>query len=284
MVTWALSLYSMLSPLKVYLYGQNYQNDNSHLTLGVANTMAQLLKLSDEDEVSDPITRETKRRVWWSLYMIDAWSTVGIDLPRRLVFRGSGPQLPIDDDMFNSLQFGDPAPSKVSWKSGLWAYMLILVKIFGRIQDVNRRPAFQTDEDEDLITTDSERLAADLEGFQKALPNDVQYSAAKLGTYIAKGSGRTFVELHLGYHHYSTLLYYHCLDSGHTSTQTSRLYRDRWKYHAAAFSDIVRKSLTNSEAEAVYNIAGHMTVVSSSVLVHALLFGESHELPEARER
>lgn len=246
--------------------------------------MAQLLKLSEEDGTSDAITCEIKRRVWWTLYMIDAWSTVGIDLPRRLVFRGSGPQLPMDDDMFNSLQVGDPAPSQDSWKSGLWAYMLILVKIFNRIQDVNRRLAFPSDEDEDLIRTDSERLAADLEEFQTALPDDIKYSVANLSVHVAKGSGRTFVALHLGYHHYSTLLYYHYLDNRHTSTPTSRQYRDRCKHHAAAFSDIVRISLTNSEAEAVYNIVGHMTVVSSSVLVYTLLFGESNELPNARER
>jgi hypothetical protein len=246
--------------------------------------MAQLLKLSDEDVTSDAITCEVKRRVWWSLYMIDTWSTVGVDLPRRLVFRGSGLQLPMDDDMFNSLQVGDPAPSKDSWKSGLWAYMLILVKIFGRIQDVNRRLAFQTDEDDDLIRTDSERLAVDLEEFEKALPDDIKYSVANLNTHVAKGNGRTFVALHLGYHHYSTLLYYHYLDSRHPSTPTSQQYRDRCKHHAAEFSDIIRISMTNSEAEAVYNIVGHMTVVSSSVLVYTLLFGESNELPEARER
>jgi hypothetical protein len=245
--------------------------------------MAQLLHISSEDESSDAITRETKRRVWWSLYMIDTWSTAGIDLPRRLLFHGSGPQLPMDEGMFNRLERGDQPPKP--WKPGLWTHYVVLVQIFGRILDLNRRLVFRSDEDKTSIEEDSQRLALELEEFERNLPADVRYSAANLAARIADSTGRMFVALHLGYHHYSTLLYYHYLENHKlSSAEPSQLYISRCKYHAAAFSDIVRVSLANSEAEAVHNIVGHMTVVSSSVLVHTVLFGGNSEVREARER
>ncbi|KFZ11680.1 hypothetical protein V502_07463 [Pseudogymnoascus sp. VKM F-4520 (FW-2644)] len=250
---------------------------------GIANTMAQLLHISSDDESSDAITQETKRRVWWSLYMIDTWSTAGIDLPRRLLFRGSGPKLPMDEGMFNRLERGDPPPEP--WKPGLWTHYVVLVQIFGRILDLNRRLVFPSEEDKTPIEEDSQRLALELEDFERNLPADVRYSAANLAARIADSTGRMFVALHLGYHHYSTLLYYHYLENHKLSfAEPSRLYISRCKYHAAAFSDIIRVSLTNNEAEAVYNIVGHMTVVSSSVLVHTVLFGGNSEVREARER
>jgi hypothetical protein len=38
----------------------------------IANRMAQLLKLADENPADDYVLREVKRRVWWSLYMVCA--------------------------------------------------------------------------------------------------------------------------------------------------------------------------------------------------------------------
>ncbi|KFZ18014.1 hypothetical protein V501_01401 [Pseudogymnoascus sp. VKM F-4519 (FW-2642)] len=233
-----------------------------------------LLHISSEDQSSDAITQETKRRVWWSLYMIDTWSTAGIDLPRRLLFRGSGPKLPMDEITFNRLERGDPPPKP--WEPGLWTHYVVLVQIFDRILDLNRRLVFPSDEDKTPIEEDFQRFSLELEDFERNLPADVRYSAANLAARIADSTGRMFVALHLGYHHYSTLLYYHYLENHKLSlAEPSRLYISRCKYHAAAFSDIVRVSLTSNEAEAVYNIVGHMAVVSSSVLVHTVLFGKT---------
>jgi len=35
--------------------------------------MAQLLNLAKEDSSDDVVLREVKRRVWWSLYLIDRY-------------------------------------------------------------------------------------------------------------------------------------------------------------------------------------------------------------------
>ncbi|KFY94185.1 hypothetical protein V498_04006 [Pseudogymnoascus sp. VKM F-4517 (FW-2822)] len=181
------------------------------------------------------------------------------------------------------LEPGDPPPTP--WKPGLWTHYVVLVQIFGRVLDLNRRLVFPSDEDKTPIEEESQRLALELEDFERNLPADVRYSEANLAARIADSTGRMFVALHLGYHHYSTLLYYHYLENHKLSfAEPSRLYINRCKYHAAAFSDIVRVSLANNNAEAVYNIVGHMTVVSSSVLVHTVLFGGNSEVREARER
>jgi hypothetical protein len=61
-------------------------------------------------------------------------------------------------------------------------------------------------------------------------------------------------------------------------------YAHRCKQHAADFSDLLRLAHDEEGCAAVYNIVAHMTIVSSSVLLYTLLFGEEHELPAARRR
>ena len=245
--------------------------------------MAQLLNISDEDESDDAIIRETKRRIWWSLYMIDTWSTASADLPPRLSFRGSGPQLPMDENVFYALRRGDPQPDP--WEPGLWSHNVVLVQIFRRVIEFNRRLVFNSENITTSMEEESQRLALELEYFERNLPENARYSKDNLAARIADSTGKVFVALHMGYHHYSTLLYYHYLEDHKPSSATqSLLYINRCKYHAAAFSDIARASLTNTGAETVHNAVGHMTVVSSSVLVHTLLFGEKSEIAEARKR
>lgn len=217
--------------------------------------------------------------------MIDTWSSAGIDLPRRLLFRGSGPQLPMDESIFNSLKTGDPSQQMVLWKPGFWAHMVILVQIFGRILDLNRRIVFPSGGIEPSIEEESRNLASELENFELNLPLDVRYSLENLHARIGDFTARMFIALHLGYHHYSTLLYYHYLEDHDKpySTEVSQEFIRRCKHHAGAFSKIIGESMANSEAEAVYYAVGHMTVVSSSVLVHTLLFGEASEVTKARE-
>jgi hypothetical protein len=127
-------------------------------------------------------------------------------------------------------------------------------------------------------------LAERLEKFDSELPTDVQSTFENLTTHARQGVGRTFVALHLGFHHYATLLYFQYLDTQRAASPNGVLYANRCKLHAAAFSDLLRTSHETPDCAAVYNIVGHMTVVSSSVLLHTLLFGEDDELPSARQR
>jgi hypothetical protein len=46
--------------------------------------MAQLLNLAKEDSSDDVVLREVKRRVWWSLYLIDRYVQYISSLPLQI--------------------------------------------------------------------------------------------------------------------------------------------------------------------------------------------------------
>ena len=243
--------------------------------------MAQLLKLATENPADDCILRETKRRVWWSLYMIDRWASAGLGLSRQFHAEGLAPRLPMDEVAFLGMTEGS-RDDTCNYQPGMWAQMLTLVKIFGHIQDLNKE-LVDKDCNEEYIESSVLLLSQQLTGFDRELPPTMVYTLENLTLQAQRGVGRTFVALHLGYHHYGTLLYYQYLDQHRPDTPNRRMYVRRCKYHATAFCEILQTSEAH-RCEAFHNVLGHMTVVSSSVHLHTLLLGEDEELPMARER
>jgi hypothetical protein len=213
--------------------------------------------------------------------MIDQWSSAGLGVPKQLTDDDCNP-LPMLE-----LKFWEPtpdfSPSDPTEKPGLWGYMIMLAKIFGRIQNLHQRLANETlsEQEAEYIT---KGLSSNLECFMEVLPAEHHFSLTNLRLHAAQGLGRAFVALHLGYHHYATLLYFPYLDHQLKEISNQALYASRCKYHAAAFSDLLKLSHEEEECEAVYVIVAHMTVVSSAALLHTLLFGEHPELPDTRSR
>ncbi len=78
--------------------------------------------------------------------------------------------------------------------------------------------------------------------------------------------------------------YYHYLDGPKDTSRETAMYAERCRYPAVAYSDLILVSINASSREAVYNIVGHMTVVSLSVLLGTLLFAEDKEHDDARRR
>ncbi|KAH8820309.1 hypothetical protein F5884DRAFT_849574 [Xylogone sp. PMI_703] len=258
--------------------------DAESLYFVIANRMAQLLKIADDNPDDNAILREVKHRVWWSLYLIDRWASAGLGLPRQFHIGGTAPRLPMDEVDFFNMSFVDGAQELVEWKPGLWACMIALVQIFGHIQDLNRTLVESTQWNEEYIESTVPSLSKQLADFEQELPPTMVFTTENLALQIKRGVGGAFVALHLGYHHYATLLYYQYLDQYRPPTENGKMYAQRCKYHATAFCELLRSSKVYTQAEALYNIVGHMTVVSSSVLLHTLLFGHEDELLMARER
>ncbi|KAL2866458.1 uncharacterized protein BJX67DRAFT_140676 [Aspergillus lucknowensis] len=254
------------------------------LFFGISFRMAQILRLPEASPEDDRITREIKLRTYWSLYMIDQWSSAGLDMPRQIPDTNQH-SLPMFELEFWSLRPGERGPNTLAHDQspGLWGYMVILARVFGKIQELHRKLA-----NSKLSDTEAEeytrKLALEFEQFSQNLPSDVQLTRENMEHHAMMGLGATFVALHLGYHHYSTLLYFHYLDATHTQVPSQALFAARCKFHAAAFSDLLSSSNEVSGCEAVYFIVAHMTVISSSALLHALLFGEPDELPDTRKR
>ncbi|EXJ78444.1 hypothetical protein A1O1_08844 [Capronia coronata CBS 617.96] len=252
----------------------------------LANRMAYILGINKPDPRDSIVVKETKLRVWSSLFMSDRWCSTRLGLPRQISdfdFEGRhAPHLPMDESVFHRLgpdEHAMPEP----WKPGLWAHMITLVRVFGPIQDFNQRLA-QDGVMDDELDRSVEQLAQELDLWEQLLPVDIKLTRTNLESHRRNGQGGPFVALHLGFHHYSTLLYFHSLDyppaTAAVAARTS--FADRCRAHASACSTLLQTARETEGCEAVYATVGQMTMVSSAVLLHTLLFGNDHELADAR--
>lgn len=250
----------------------------------LVNRMVQILELSVENESDDGLTRELKRRIWWTSFIIDTWASVGSNLSRQFKLKVKRPRVPMDENVFYAMKPGDPDVSELQLRPGLWGYMVKLVEIYTQIQDFHKFLSEADTWDEEFIEHVVQGLVVELTAFEASLEPGMLWSLENLAGYVQRGLGRVFVAFHLGYHHYWTLLFYLYLDHRRPPTPNGKVYADRCKFHATIVCDILKASREEAGAEALYNIVGHVTIVSSSVLLHTYLFGAAEELPDAKRR
>ncbi|CAJ0555015.1 Ff.00g135280.m01.CDS01 [Fusarium sp. VM40] len=256
----------------------NSQTSSEALFVRIAISMAEIMHIASTDTDESIIMREIKRRIWWSLCMADHWCFSALGMPRPTEGLDGSYDLPMDEITFHSLLPNHETPL-AQWKPGLWAHMVRLVRFFGPIQDLNRRIAKG---DTDILKLDKavESLSQQLDAWSEMLPCTAQMTVQNLYYQQQNGLGGPFVTLHLTYHYYSTLLYFRFLESQNAPSSTQ--YITRCKHHASSFSSLLHLSHQVKGCGVDYSCIGHMTAVSSSVLVHTLLFGESQELQKAR--
>ncbi|OGE53531.1 hypothetical protein PENARI_c007G08863 [Penicillium arizonense] len=250
------------------------------LFFGIANRMAQILCLTRFDSTDDLVMREIKRRIWWTLFMADRWCSSGLGLSRQMKDFERETELPMDEQLFHSLT-RDQQIVSTPWKPGLWAHMITVVELFGPIQDLNRK-LVQGGYNEDEIEQQVHHLSKQLDLWLKRLPEDTTLNEANFLHHLRRGTGGPFVALHLGFHHYSTLLFFQYLDTRRPGTATTNAYSNRCKRHASSVSFLLKRARQQEGSEAVWPTVGHCLIVSSSVLLHTLLFGDEQELSEAR--
>ncbi|KAF5590554.1 uncharacterized protein FSUBG_10770 [Fusarium subglutinans] len=270
------------------LVGNNFfgegDADAESLYFGLASRMTQILKLGEIDESDDGVMREVKRRIFWTCFIIDTWASGGSNLSPQFRWRTKEPRGPLDEYMFYNMRLGDGDVADVDWKPGLWAHMVRLVGLYAEIQNLQQELANGAEWNESFIDESVQRLEAELGAFEEGLGPELMFSRENLASFVSRGLGRVFIAFHLGYHHYYTLLFYQYLDHRRPPTRNGRKYASSCKVHAAIVCDVLQASRGVPGAEALYNIVGHVTIVSSSVLLHTYLFGESHELEESRDR
>ncbi|KIM99716.1 hypothetical protein OIDMADRAFT_126100 [Oidiodendron maius Zn] len=263
------------------LCAANASPSSEALFFRIAVSMAQILRLTSLQPGDTLVVHEVKRRIWWSLFMADCWYSSGLNLPRQIQDRERPAALPMDESIFHSLAIGKESlggPHKL----GLWAHMITLVDLFGPIQDLNRRIV-----QEDLEDNEIDRCAYDIsqriEDWEKTLPLDAKFNEENLREHKRRGTGGPFIALHLGFHHYSTLLYFQYLDVKRATTVDTKLYAERCKHHASSYSALLKVARSEEGLAAVYLTVGHMAVISSSVLLHTLLFDDEHRIRSARD-
>lgn len=213
--------------------------------------------------------------------MADRWSSSSLGLPPQIRDTDLAVDLPMDETMFESLA---PDETKLNspWQPGIWAHKISLARLFGPIQDLNHRSVYGNVTAEELESSVAS-LSRLLEDWESMIPHDVIMNAENLERHIQAGHGGAFVALHLGYHHYATLLYFRFLEPAASSSPFAALYRTKCKFHASSYSELVKLARHKENCEVIYPTVGHMAVVSSSVLLHTLLFSEDENLQGARD-
>ncbi|KAK2002974.1 fungal-specific transcription factor domain-containing protein [Colletotrichum falcatum] len=257
-----------------------------NLYYGVACRVAQLLNLPNRP-VATLLEREINLRVWWSLCMIDVWSSTAVKLPKLLPARSDIP-LPMDDLPFLSLDRNGASGTTAgvgatlsSQSSQHLSQMVRLNRILLDINDFNQRCVAENP-DWDALGHGVDALQARMEGWLDALPENMRDTPENFAWFAARGLGRTFAAVYLGYYHFGQLLYYQFLYGAGTTTAINPTasvsvarrdtYATRCKEHAARLCEMVYRTQTTAGADVRYTMAAHVLVIASTVQIHTLLF------------
>lgn len=248
---------------------------------GTGISLSHIMQLGTSTVGTRLVDLEIHRRIWWSLFMADRWSSSSLRLLPQIRDTELAVDLPMDEAIFQSL---DPTSTQLEkpWQPGIWAFKISLVQLFGPIQQLNRHSVNRSMTSED-IESSILSLSQQLETWEDSLPDNIKWKEEMLDWHINRGTGGPYVALHLGYHHYSVLLYFRFLSSQEPRSPAASMYHSRCKSHASAYSNLVKLARGKQGCEVVYPTVGHMAVVSSSVLLHTLLFGEEADLKSARD-
>ncbi|KAE8414548.1 hypothetical protein BDV36DRAFT_311748 [Aspergillus pseudocaelatus] len=248
-----------------------------------AITMMQLIRPFANQESSNAVSHELWIRIWWALFAADNWCSSSLGFPRQMKDWPRPGRSPMDETLFTGM---DPDavlhhPNEPCKSPGLWAHMATLHEIFGPIQELNWLVATNKELQPNRMEQDVEDLAQRLDGWEKILPEEDQMTDSNLVEHSERGTGGIFMGLHLGFHHYATLLFYQYLDPISALSPRGRQFAARCKHHALSYSTWLARGRGQSGCEAMYPTVGHMAIVSSSVLLHTLLFGEENEISQS---
>ncbi|OBT64508.1 hypothetical protein VE03_05369 [Pseudogymnoascus sp. 23342-1-I1] len=245
--------------------------------------MANLLGLSKRTGTT-ALEQELNIRLWWTLCMVDVWSSKSVRLPRQMSHFSDLP-LPIDEYTFLQWRRGAQNNIEVSSdrSSSLIAQMILLNRILMEINDAITETVTAGTVTLVLDKTVQE-LSLKLDNWYNALPEYMHDTPQNLERYASQGLGRIFVAVYLGYYHYGQLLFYQFLNDDQHSIG-GNCYANKCKAHAASLCLILYAAQETPGCEVRYNMVGHILVIASTVQIHTLLFGtDEAEIAVARSR
>lgn len=267
--------------------------------------MADIMKLNsvETQDITSLIQAESRRRTWWTLYLADNWCVSGLGMLSPTSHGVIAIDLPMDEADFQALHVDEQVPSRNGpCHTGSFAQIVLLSRLFSPIQDLNRQVAAQDSARGTNLDHEVEVLSQKLEEWTGQLPPDMGMSWENLHQHQERGSGGSFVVMHLAYHYYGTLLYFRFLEdhkhhrpgstslpeTTHGATAITLMYGStyvhRCRSHASQFSTLLRRARQLRGCEPMFPLVGHMTTVSSAVLLYTLLFShEEHKLGRARD-
>lgn len=195
---------------------------------------------------------------------------------------------PMNEVAFLSMKRGDTSAAyssvrgqEVSLIAQMISLNLILADIHElHVQMVNGRMSGAQDT--------LEALSARLESWHQSLPDYWQATPENLEHYGAIGLGRLFVASHLGYLHFSELLFYSFLQEAGTTPDCEDMvheYAARCKSYSAQLCDLVYTASLLPNCKVLYTMVGQNLVIASTVQIHNLLFcTDEAEIAASRQR
>lgn len=223
-------------------------------------------------------------KVWWSLCMIDVWSSTGVGLARQMPVLDTLP-LPMDDVGFLAPRQAEAIPWTVDHGSSLLAHMIKLNRILLEINLLNERTVSGATSGV-VLENEVMGLSNALDEWHNSLPPSMHNTPTNLQRYASRGLGRMFVAVYLGYYHFGQLLFYQFLHGDCTGTVLSaRFYADRCKSYAESLCEIIYAANSIPSCDVRYTMVGHIMVIASTVQIHTLLFSDNAaQIMTARRR
>lgn len=238
--------------------------------------------------VPKPLSAVLTSKVWWTLCMIDVWSSTGVNLPRQMVHDETIP-LPIDESLFLSWKHDEVHDfdllTENSRHSSLLAQMIKLNRILMEINDAIKRTV-ESGNDAVVLESTVTYLSMKLDVWYGGLPHLMRDTPENFTYWASQGLGRFFAAVYLGYYHFGQLLYYQFLhEDRHNDTPTFHHFATKCKEHAASLCRIVYTANSTAGCSVLYTMIGHILVIASSVQIHTLLFDtDEAEIAAAKAR
>ncbi|TQV92186.1 Fungal specific transcription factor [Cordyceps javanica] len=235
---------------------------------------------------STRIEEEVNRRVWWTAYETDTWSSTTVRLPKMLPFRNI--PLPMAEDTFLELSFTQPplglpaspqgvfdqlpAPSPDS----LLAQAMTIGLTLSKIDEINSRAASGGNQYVDLIQ-DVDCIWRELDYWQSHLPAQLVNTPANITYWSNRNQGNIFIFLHMNYYHLCQLLFYQFIyPSVHDANcpPLATQFAARCREASSELCELMHLASTSPCTELLNSLVGHVLTIASTVQLHILLFGE----------
>lgn len=264
----------------------NGDTDIENLYYNLAGRLSLILDLPNRP-ASNLLERELNHRTWWTLCMVDVWSSTAVKLPRIMPLDSTVP-LPMDEIQFLSIGANlsvsvDPNPP--TFTSPLLAEMIRLNRVLSKVIDFNRRCVTEHLEGA-ALEAGVHALTAELDDWVFRLPHNMRDTQENFQWFASRGLGRMFAAVYLGYYHYGQLLNYQFLGADPSSSSPSvSEYARRCKEHAARLCDLVYRSFATPGCKVLYSAVAHVLVIASTVQIHTLMFsGNEVEIDISKSR
>ncbi|KAI8137861.1 hypothetical protein BJV82DRAFT_524527 [Fennellomyces sp. T-0311] len=262
-----------------YASGYN-QVEQEAVYVGVAIRMAHILHLQEEPDTGNAMQDEVLRRAWSILFAADRWSALGNRIPRITGFEYITHRPPAKKPMpdIDFLQLMGDEPSR-EHPIGIWGPNRDLHDIGSNIHKHQLAVLYDSTSPEASFER-IDQISSELQMWQQNLPPHFKFTPQNIYLQSSLSYGAIFLGTHLSYHYNYVVLLYQFLSY---SDPQSKSYGERLEYHASQISEIIRWSNRVHNCQLLYSVVAHILVISSSVHLHTLMYGNSKAVERAKE-